>query len=366
MRLTLFPSRQMAIYVGKAFLLRTIAILFVLVLLLQTLDLLGESGKILAVAGNGDAEVWRYLGLRLPQLVSRFLPFSVLLATILTLIILNQNSEVIAMKGAGMSPHQILAPLFIVGLLVAGISFAFNERIVVRANAAMAAWQARDYQPAPPDVGTRANVWVRAGDNLIHAANVAGGRDGAPVTLADVTIYERQGGALVSLVRAPRAVPDAAGWRLKDARRFDAATGAEVPLGTIIAAAGVRPQQFLLARVVGDELPFWELRPAIADLKAAGRPVAALQAALWHKVSGPLSALMMPLLGAVAAFGLARSGKLIIRAVIGMALGFAYFVADNFAIAMADLGAYPPLLAAWGPFILFFLIGEMILVRSEE
>ncbi len=74
----------------------------------------------------------------------------------------------------------------------------------------------------------------------------------------------------------------------------------------------------------------------------------------------------MPLLGAVAAFGLARSGQWVLRAVIGMALGFAYFVADNFGIAMGNLGVYPPLIAAWGPFLLFFLIGEAVLVRTEE
>ena len=33
---------------------------------------------------------------------------------------------------------------------------------------------------------------------------------------------------------------------------------------------------------------------------------------------------------------------------------------------LSDLGAYPPFLAAWGPFILFALIGEMILIRTEE
>src|SRR3546814_6454901 len=66
-----------------------------------------------------------------------------------------------------------------------------------------------------------------------------------------------------------------------------------------------------------------------------------LEGALWHKLSGPLSAMLMPILGAVAAFGLARSGKLFVRAVIGMALGFTYFVADNFALAMGSLGAYP-------------------------
>ena len=54
------------------------------------------------------------------------------------------------------------------------------------------------------------------------------------------------------------------------------------------------------------------------------------------------------------------------RAVIGMALGFTYFVADNFALAMGNLGAYPPWIAAWGPFLLFFLIGETVLVRTEE
>jgi lipopolysaccharide export system permease protein len=49
-----------------------------------------------------------------------------------------------------------------------------------------------------------------------------------------------------------------------------------------------------------------------------------------------------------------------------MALGFAYFVADNFSLAMGNVGAYPPLVAAWAPFFLFFLIGETVLVRSEE
>ena len=100
-QLHFFPSRTMALYVGRLFLVRSFSILFALVLILQTLDLLGESGKILGVAGNSDADVWRYVGVRLPQIIETFLPFSVLLGTILTMVTLNQNSEVIAMKAAG-------------------------------------------------------------------------------------------------------------------------------------------------------------------------------------------------------------------------------------------------------------------------
>src|SRR3546814_5475657 len=78
------------------------------------------------------------------------------------------------------------------------------------------------------------------------------------------------------------------------------------------------------------------------------------------------SDLLIPILGSVAAFGLARSGQLFVRAVLGMALGFAYFVADNFSLAMGNLGAYPPFLAAWAPFLLFLLVGETVLFRTAE
>src|SRR5204863_9617928 len=96
--LRFFPSRRVAFYTVKLFLTRSLAVLVALVLILMTLDLLGESGKILRVPGNGDAELWRYVGLRLPLLIARFLPFSVLLGTLIAFAGLNQHSEVISMK----------------------------------------------------------------------------------------------------------------------------------------------------------------------------------------------------------------------------------------------------------------------------
>jgi len=54
--LQFFPSRQIAWYTVKLFLTRSLAVLVALVLVLMTLDLLGESGKILAIPGNGEAD----------------------------------------------------------------------------------------------------------------------------------------------------------------------------------------------------------------------------------------------------------------------------------------------------------------------
>jgi len=359
-----FPSRTITFYMARMFLIRSFAIVFALVLVLQTLDLLGESGKILAVKGNTGAQVWTYLSLRLPQIVAFVLPFAMLLGTLVTLATLNQNSEVVAMKAAGLSAHQVLAPLIVASLGVAALSFAFNDRIVSRSNATLDLWQKAEYGPMPRARGGQANVWVREGGNLINAKRVSG--RGAAAQLGDVTVYNRTGGMLQSILTASSASAVGSGWRLRDAVRFDVVSGKRTKLGTIDAAEGVRPDQFTLANVDPDGLSFRRLWNAIDDMRAAGRPTGALEANLWHKLAGPLSSALMPLLGAVAAFGIARSGRLFIRAVIGMGLGFAYFVADNFGLAMGNLGAYPPLLAAWGPFLLFLLIGEAVLVQTEE
>ena len=359
-----FASPTITWYMARIFLVRSFAVLGGLVLVLQTLDLLGESGNILAYPGNGDAQLWHYVALRAPQIVSRFLPFAVLLGSLITLATLNQNSEIISMKAAGVSAHQILAPLIVASLFVAAGSFWFNDRIVTRATATLNAWDNADYGPVPIDRGISSNVWVRDGDDLIHA-NSAGGR-GAATGLTGVTIYDRDGGALKSVVTGSRATQVRGGWRLADVTRFDVARGVRTSAPVMLFGKGITPDRFTLANVDAEERSFGALRAAIGDLQAAGRPTGELEAGLWHKISGPLSAVLMPLLAGVAAFGLARSGHLFVRAVIGMALGFTYFVVDNFALAMGNLGAYPPLLAAWAPPLLFLMIGEVVLIRTEE
>ena len=96
-----FPSRTLTLYMAKMFVVRSFAVLALLVIVLQVLDLLGESDAILRFPGNGQAQILTYVGLRMPGIIQRFLPFCVLLGTIITLATLNQNSEVVSMKAAG-------------------------------------------------------------------------------------------------------------------------------------------------------------------------------------------------------------------------------------------------------------------------
>jgi lipopolysaccharide export system permease protein len=358
------PSRRLATYMARLFLSRSLAVLVMLVMVLMALDLLGESGKILAVPGNGEPELWRYVGLRVPMLASRFLPFAVLLGTLIALTALNQHSEVVAMKAAGMSAHQVLAPMILASLIVAAASFAFNETVVVRAARTADAWSGADYKPIPPDTGVLNNVWARHGEQLVHVRQVIG--RGADARLDGVTIYQRDQGAIAGMIDARSARQRPGGWRLFDVRIYDTGMNVVRKQAQMDALQGVEATRFTLARIDPAGEDFGSLNQAIRDLDRASRPTAAARSGWWHKISGPISIVLMPLLAGLAAFGLARSGQVLVRAAIGMALGFSYFLVDNLSLALGNVGAYPPVLAAWAPFLLFLFIGEMVLVRSEE
>ena len=364
--LNLFPSMRLSTYMVRLFLTRSLAVMVALVLILMTLDLLGESGKILAVPGNGDSDLWHYVALRIPLLISRFLPFSVLLGTLIAFVGLNQHSEVVAMKAAGISAHQILAPLILASLGIAAFLFAFNETVVVKSSRVVTAWTDNDYKPIPPDSGVLSNVWLLNGEDLIRAGRVSG--RGATFRIDNLAIYDRTGGELSRVIRADSAVPNRNGgdWLLRRTRVYDANMNLVTKRPEVTGLAGVTPTQLTLAKVDPTQLDYWTLQQRIDELEQAGRPTDEARAGLAHKISQPLSILLMPLLAAIAAFGLARSGQVLVRACIGMALGFAYFVADNFSLAMGNSGAYPPTIAAWAPFLLFLLIGETVLVRTEE
>ncbi len=368
MQLDFFPSRTLTLYLAKLFVVRILAVLVMLVVVLLALDLLAATGDILAVKGNGQDDILKYASLRAPQLASRFLPYSVLLATLITLVTLNQNSEVVAMKAAGLSAHQVLAPLLLTAALVSALSFGFNERIVTRANATLKAWQAVDYGAIAPQAatgGVRSNLYLVDGENILAAAALTGSGDG--LVMSNVTWYARApGGIIREQIRAPRATFAAPGWRLEDAVRFDVAGAVTERLPALVVGKALTPERIMLQSVDVDAESFWELKESIDAYETAGRNTDEMRAKWWHRLSGPLSALLMPLLGSIAAFGLARSGQLFVRAIIGMALGFAYFVVDNAALAMGSFGGYPPLLAAWAPFLLFLLLGETVLIRTEE
>ena len=162
----------------------------------MTLDLLGRIGqdprgaRAMAMPSCGAMSA-----LRLPLLISRFLPFSVLLGTLIAFAGLNQHSEVIAMKAAGISAHQILAPLIVASLGDRGARLRLQRD---RGRQVGARGHRLERQRLSPDParkrGAQQRLAARSARTCVRARHVGG--SGASFHAERLTIYDREGGAL--------------------------------------------------------------------------------------------------------------------------------------------------------------------------
>jgi hypothetical protein len=127
---------------------------------------------------------------------------------------------------------------------IALLSFAFNERIVTHASAALSTPGRRSATArSPAATGLKTNVWVREGNNLVTAGIVAGRGNG--VVLRQVEIFHRarqSPGRHRARAEAAIMIPAAKAWVLEDAKLFDVNTGTSRALGTIHNGNGIRPR----------------------------------------------------------------------------------------------------------------------------
>lgn len=365
-RRAVWPSRTLARYMARLFTIRFFMFLLGLTAVLQVLDLMGKSSDILAGAGADYGSLLEYLRLRTPQLLSQFAPFAALLGAVATLVTLNQSSEITVMKSVGLSAYHILAPALGIGLVIALVHFVFHEAVVVKTYGRLDYWEKNDFAAnLPPPPTTASQAWMVDGGTIIEVDSIT--QSGRVLLLDNVSLYHRDANAvLTSFTRARFATYTNGDWTLYDVNRYGLPAMSKSHVESEPWPISIPADRFVALAVKPQEANFLKLWRSVRDLAREGYPTQELRAALYHKLAGPLSNLLMPLLAAVAAFGLARGGHLFIRVVVAMALGFSFFVVDNFMMALSRFGAAPPVLSSWGPFLLFMMLGLSVLFYTEE
>ena len=360
------PSTVMILYLMRRFFVRFGALLIALIAILQLLDLLNASDDILAAEGATRASLGRYILLRAPELIGQFAPFTALLAVLITLGGFSQTSEITALRAAGVSVHGVLFPFGIGCAILTVALFIFNETVVSPGSAALEYWRKNDFAvDLPAHSETRTDVRLALRDAILIADAANRSRDEAEIV--NLTAYGRDAeGRLSTALRADRAVFEDGAWSLFNMRRIDIDTG-EVDLASRADwRTELTPDRFFRLTADPDHTSLPALAEIISALDAEGAYSGKLRTAFLSRFSGPLSTLLMPLLGAVAGFGLSRSGALLGRVAIGMGLGFSFFVADNLMQAVGGMGAAPAWVAAFGAFLVYLVAGLYVVFSMER
>jgi lipopolysaccharide export system permease protein len=357
--------RTLTGYVSRLFLVHVAVMLFSFVALLQLIDLLNNSDRIVERHGNDVGVLIRYIGYRLPELIAFIVPFAVLLAALLVLSRLAQSAEVLALKAAGVSYYRILLTFLPSALLVAAVHFVIADQLAPVATRAMTEWDASaDELNAQTTEEPGTAVWIRDGVTLVRVSSVS--RRGA--LLRGVTLFERdENHDFRARITAQRAVYEDDGWVLYDVERF-----LPTPGGSGIMRypewrweTSLLPTHFSDLAATPASLSAAQLHAFTSKQDVGSHPTYFYETWLNRRLALPMISLIMVLLAAPVAQSLSRQRGVALGMMLGIGMGFLYFIVDGLLQALGESGMLPPVLAAWSPALLFAIVGTASLIRVE-
>ncbi|MDI7247461.1 MAG: LptF/LptG family permease [Bacillota bacterium] len=335
---------------------------FVLIALAGQLFWLAE---LIIVKKIATSVVARMLMYKLPDAVVQSLPVATLFGALLALARLSRDSELSALRASGARVPRLIMPLVILAVLISGLTFWLNERVVP--------WTNHQYenmvrklilQEALPAV--EENVFFRGtGDRFFYVREV----DPNARVLHDVMIYEVRNDRLPRIITARRGTAEAAVWTLDDGVVHDLDRDGYVTYEARFKSMVIEMDQGLEAffgeQKTPAEMSRRELGEHIALFRRSGIRVNALAVDYDLKLALPLAALIFVLTGAPLGVAGPRSGRLF-GAVVSGAIAFSYYVFSSILRSLGCNEILPPVVAAWTPNILFAAAGVLLMIRSER
>jgi lipopolysaccharide export system permease protein len=346
-------------YLGRAIVVSTLLVLGVFAALFMFLVLV----DVLPDYGQGRFffyELARYVVLSQPRKLYEIFPVVVLIGTLFGLSGLALNSELIAMRAAGVSKARIIVAAMKTGLILVIGAVLVGEYIVPAAETQAQAGRAEAMATGSVQRGAT-GLWLRDGNAFVNIGEVLPQQNLLRVTIYDIGPDFQ----LRQHVFAERAHYESGRWQLERVRSSvvgdDRVETREMP--SMDWHPVLTPEVVALFTVRPEALSMAQLRGYIAHLKRNNLDAARYVLALWQKLLMPLATALMILLAAPFVFRPARSGGLAQRVFLGIVFGLAFVVVHRVLGHLAVLYGIPPLLAAAAPLVLFFVLAYG-LVRS--
>ncbi|HXV23866.1 MAG TPA: LPS export ABC transporter permease LptG [Alphaproteobacteria bacterium] len=349
-----------ALYLSRTFLSRFGLLLFSFLVLFQIFDMMASGEDIISRNGSIEA-LFRYAILRVPEIVTQTLPFTVLLAALLTLAGLAQHNEIVVLKSAGISFFQLLIMLAPIGLGIGLAHFVLSDQVVPR----LSPWVEllRDPQGREVEASTiGGGIWLRDTGAVVSMQRAS--RDGRAIE--EVSVFERdEQGKLRSMLWARNGQFRDGQWTLHDVRRLEPGAPKQL-LPEMEWSTGVKPAQLSALAAHPSLLALKQILRFIRTPEVGARPIYVYETWLQERISLLLKPILMILLAAPAANLTRRHAGMAGSLGYGIAAGFAYFVADGLGLAFGEAGKLPPLIAAWAPGVIFAAFGSFIVLQVER
>jgi lipopolysaccharide export system permease protein len=303
-----------------------------------------------------------YVLLKLPYRIYQSFSMATLIGSLMGLGALAANSELTAMRAAGVSIGRMAAAVMAAGLLLGAAALALGEWAAppaerwaqeLRSVAIHERVTARDH-----------GFWARDGARFVEVQQAV-----SQEYLIGVRLYELdQAGRPAWILSAASARHAGAHWILAEptVTRF---AGSEVhveQLADWFWETDLQPKLLDVVVVDPETLPVKDLLGYLGYLRRNGLETDQYRLALWTKIAAPLATIAMLLLTVPLVFGSARASGAGQRIFLGVLIGLGFVLLNRLLTRAGIVYGLPPPLSALLPTMLILLAGVIGIVRMRR
>ncbi len=335
--------------------------------LFENLDKFIDKGLKVAIIGQ-------YYMYFIPEILKLILPLSVLLASLFTTSKFVNFAEMIAFNSSGQSVYRFIAPIFLFGILLTGLTLYFNGWVVPNANSAKFRFE-RDVLGKGNVTGSQSNLYFQESDNRIIRIESF---DENNSSSSNVSIQKFNKNDLnyrydIKNMNWDNAKND---WKLTTTikRIFDTSQAKEkmmIDSGKFLhdyeelKSIALSPALIKKKQIKPDEMNLTDLQEFIASEERTGQDITKVKVDYYSRISYPFAGLVTIIFG-VSLSSNRRKGGAAMQFGLSILVCFIYLGFLKISQTFGYNGDIPPLLTAWLANILFSIVAFYYLLKINK
>lgn len=351
-------------YISGLFWIYLIGALLIFVTLLLTIDAMST----MSTYKNVESSLWlKYYLNYLPELVHKLLPVACVIATVMTISILNRANELVALFASGMSLLRITASiLFWVTLLSIG-GYFMSDRLLptLMKNKNYIYYAEIKKIPSLYQTVKTNKIWYRSKNAIfnIKTLSLEGNR------AQGLTLYFfNEGWDLIQMISAESVEMNGSQWALANGTVTIFSETSSFPMSQAFKQKNIVMNEdsndLKSTGQTSEMLSQQELMRFIKKNKSAGLDTTTYEVDYHSKFSFAFSALVMCLLGIPFSTSSRRSGGVMFNLGLCLLLVLAYWIFYNAGLNLGKYGSVQPWLGAWLPNLIFGL-GALLVIQKK-
>lgn len=319
-----------------------------------------------------------YFLYKLPLMVSLMLPVAMLVTTVWTFGILSKNSEITAMRAAGLKLFWLARPLFVVAAVLSLFTILLNESIVPYSTRRTKEIYNIDIRQKDKRGGySQENIWWRA-ERDFFAVEIFDSRSNTLHNLSRFTLGDDFEVSGRTDAERARWIDSAIGWNMDNVRQYDFdPKGQDAPAASQPESMRIKkfqklplpiretPEDFYDRKTDPQTMSFRQLRRFIKAQRDNGIKVSEYLPDLWAKFSVPFACLIVCLAALPFSVRSARGGSMAGAVAASIIISFLYYAMHSFSIALGRAELWPPIVAAWMANVAIGFVGIVLSLGAE-